>query len=72
MTAPRHPDSCMFCKENNFYEAEKVKNYLIEKDYSKTIDLAKKKIEEDNLDSPIIVICGSLYLVGAIRELINS
>lgn len=49
------------------------KDHKIVKDYRQTIDFACKIISERNYNKKnvLICVCGSLYLVGGIRELIN-
>lgn len=50
------------------------KDHKIVKDYRQTLEFACKIISERNYDieNVLICVCGSLYLVGAMRELINN
>jgi len=56
------------------YLKNKNKINKIITDYSQTVSFASKIISESNLDQNdvLIIICGSLYLVGSLRTMINS
>ncbi len=50
------------------------KDHQIVTDYSQTIKFASKILSERNFNNEkvLVCICGSLYLVGAIRSIINE
>lgn len=48
------------------------KEHKIIKDYRQTIQFASKILSETNKEKVLINICGSLYLIGAIRAILNN